>query len=353
MKIKSITIIIMLNALVLVIFIATNILLYNFTFLYLINIFLILLDVLTNIFIINFLYYTPFKKIIRLLKHYNDDNFSYQIYELNSKEIKEINTEITTLGTKLKQLKQNNIELLNENNSYYNQYQKDLENKKQLVATISHEIKTPLTVIEATASGIIDEIFPKEEINDELNNIIKECDKTTKMLQEIVNIYKLDNNKINLDSSKIDVLNLIKEIIEFNHSLILKYEKEIILLTNTSFKYTINLNQFKRVLNNVLINAITYSPKGEKITINIIDNLTYKVLEIINYGINIPKNDIKKVFEPFYQVDKSRTKKQDYGNGLGLYIVKEILEKHHLDYGILNVNNGVKFYIIFPNEAPY
>ncbi len=353
MKIKSVTLIIILNALAFIFFTVINILLYNFSFLYLINIFLILLYILSNIFIINFLYYTPLRKTIRLLKHYNDENFSYRIYDLNSKEIKELNGEINLLGIKLKNLKQSYLEILNENNSYYNQYQKDLENKKQLVATISHEIKTPLTVIEATASGIVDEIFPQDEINNELNNIIKECDKTTKMLQEIVNIYKLDNNKLNIDNTAVDILNLIKEIIEFNHSLILKYEKEIIYLSNYSFKYNINLNQFKRVLNNILINAITYSPKGEKITINIIDNKSYNVLEIINYGITIPKNDIKKVFEPFYQVDKSRTKKQDYGNGLGLYIVKEILEKHHLDYGILNVNNGVKFYIIFPNEAPY
>ena len=73
----------------------------------------------------------------------------------------------------------------------------------------------------------------------------------------------------------------------------------------------------------------------------------WKTLEIINTGVNIEEEDLKNLFKPFYRADKSRTKKDDFGNGLGLYLTKEILKKHNLDVNVENIEDGVKFYIIF------
>ena len=70
-------------------------------------------------------------------------------------------------------------------------------------------------------------------------------------------------------------------------------------------------------------------------------------MEIENYGVTIPDDDLPNLFEPFYRVDKSGSRTlRNAGSGLGLYTVKEIFEKHHFDYGIENIKNGVKFYII-------
>ena len=96
-------------------------------------------------------------------------------------------------------------------------------------------------------------------------------------------------------------------------------------------------------IKNLVINAIVHSPENSKIYIN----LENKTLEIINTGINIPREDMENIFKPFYRIDKSRTKNDDFGNGLGLYITNEIITKHDFFLGVENVENGVKFYIIF------
>ena len=100
-------------------------------------------------------------------------------------------------------------------------------------------------------------------------------------------------------------------------------------------------------IRNLLLNAIIHSPKNNNIYVNIVSNKINSVLEIINTGINISNNDINNIFKPFYRADKSRTKKDDFGNGLGLYITSEILKKHNLDINVENIDNGVKFYIVF------
>ncbi len=335
--------------LVIIIFVLINIFLKTNEMLFLINIILITFFLILTYTIIYYIYISPIKKTNNIIKYYNDNNFAYTNYGITSIDMKMLNDDLKELGDKLKILTQKNQEISAENQNYYEQYQMDLENKKQLVTSISHEIKTPLAVIEATASALYDDIFPKETEKQELNNIMIECDKTSQMLQEIINIYKLDTTNYKLEAKLTNINTIIEEILEEYHNLIIKYKKDIIILNNLDIEYNVNYLQFKKALENILLNAIIYSPLNEKITINLTTKNNYKALEIINYGITIDKDSIQKIFEPFYRIDVSRTKKEDHGNGLGLYIVKEILEKHELDYGLVNVNDGVKFYIIFPN----
>lgn len=348
MKLKSIYILIINFIFFLTILLLLNITLKTSNYLYIINIIFNILFILITFILIYILYIKEIKQTIKLLNHYDENNFSYSIYNNINKDFTKLNGLVESLGQKLKNLQQMYNEVSEENKNYYVQYQLDLENKKQLVASISHEIKTPLAVIEATASGLIDNIFNDDEKEKELTNIIDECDKTTKMLQDIVNIYKIDSSNYKLDLKECNLEDLIIEILDFYKSLIIKYKKNIKILNDLTFKYNLNPTQFKKALNNIILNAIIYSPLESDITISLTDHKDYKVLEIINYNTNISKEDIKNVFEPFYRVDKARTKKEDHGNGLGLYIVKQILEKHNLDFGIINVYNGVKFYIVFP-----
>lgn len=346
-KAKGLTVLIIYFIIMSIITILINLLLATFAYLYIIDIILLILTFIITIYLIYNLYSKPLTNLNTLAKHYNDYNFAYKVYINPSKDITELAKNIDDLAYKLKNINQKYHEIKSENQTYYEQYQLDLENKKQLVASISHEIKTPLAVIEATASALYDDIFPAESFKDELNNIIKECDKTSEMIQEIVNIYKLDNINYELEATNVNIATIIKEVINDYANLINKYQKQIIISNNLNFSYELNYNQFKKAIENIMLNAIIYSPLNETITITLKDETTYKVLEIINYGVTIDKKAIRKIFEPFYRIDEARTKGEDYGNGLGLYIVKEILEKHHLDYGITNVLNGVKFYIIF------
>lgn len=337
-------------AFVFLILLLVNIFLFSFKYLAVINIVLSLIFVALTFYLILCFYVRPIKSLVKLTTYYNEGNYAYKNYDLGGKDTLKLTKNLEELGQNYSQINQKYQELDQENQSYYEQYVLDLENKKQLVASISHEIKTPLAVIEATASALYDDIIPEESFKEELNNIITECDKTSQMLQEIVNIYKIDSKNEVLEKKETNLKDIIDEVIKEYQNLIIKYQKEVIITSDLNLTYNLNYNQFKKAIRNIFLNALIYSPLKEKITITLKTYDDYKALEITNYGVTIDKNDLKRLFEPFYRVDKSRTKKEDHGNGLGLYIVKEILDKHNLDFGIKNVTNGVTFYILFPTK---
>ena len=135
------------------------------------------------------------------------------------------------------------------------------------------------------------------------------------------------------------LLDLEKLITKYKHNLHLNIENEV--------NFIGDKDKMMVAIKNLILNAIIHSPEGNNIYINIISNKKHSILEIINTGINIEENELKNIFKPFYRTDKSRTKKDDFGNGLGLYITNEIIKKHKLELNVENIENGVKFYIIF------
>jgi signal transduction histidine kinase len=104
--------------------------------------------------------------------------------------------------------------------------------------------------------------------------------------------------------------------------------------------------QISTVLSNVIQNAITNSIPNSDIIITVKKVGKEAIFEIINTNAQIPDDKINHIFEPFVKIDESHTKKDYKGNGLGLYIVKQILTKYGFDFGIVNVKNGVKFYFV-------
>ncbi|ENQ3105731.1 GHKL domain-containing protein [Bacillus cereus] len=105
----------------------------------------------------------------------------------------------------------------------------------------------------------------------------------------------------------------------------------------------------KKVLENLITNAIKYSPNSMNINIDLVEEQDQYVFSIENEGAHIPDEDVKNIFKEFYRVDKLRNKKTG-GNGLGLVIVKVILEAHHIQYDIENNKKGVKFTIYLPGN---
>ena len=349
-KISIFTIEALVFTLSLIIFIIPLILLRNYEYHYLFTIIIFLLLIIANYYITNILLANPLIDAAKKLNHYNNNEFGFYITSNISKESKELKLELDKLAKNYEKTTNELKEKIYENKSYYNYYKMDLEKRKQLVTAISHEIKTPLAVIETTASAILDDIIPPDEVKTELQNIINEANKTNDMLKEVITIYKTSTNLKEITLEDLNLKDLIREALNELNGLAVKYKQKIEILSDLNLEICVNKNEFRQALNNILLNAITYSPPKNKITINLLNHSTYNVLEIINYGVEINKEDANKLFEPFYRSDKSREKKEDHGNGLGLFLVKEALEKHNLDYGITNVNNGVKFYIIFQKQ---
>lgn len=219
----------------------------------------------------------------------------------------------------------------------------ELVHKRDLVSSISHDIKTPLTIIAATISAIQDGIFTEDEKKTELDNVLLEIDKTTKMLQDAINIYQVESEITKDKYEDCSIIDLVNSITNDLTKLITKYKHTL----HMNLKTDINIKACKEKLilaiKNIVLNAIVHSPENNDIYINIDNNH----LEIINTGITISESDMKNIFKPFYRIDKSRTKKDDFGNGLGLAIAKEIFNKHKFEIKVSNIENGVKFIIIF------
>lgn len=293
---------------------------------------------------------SPIKAFIGYLKEFQNIDFEKVEKGLGNADYKKLSI---ALGKLQKELFQAIFELEEKNKEItllVEEQKRDFSYKKNLISSISHDIKTPLTIIHATISAFRDGIFPQEDLQKELDNIIVEIEKTTKMLQHTISIFKMDN-EIELYEKKpfglIDTItkstdNFKKLFEKYNQTLILNLQKDITIMGDQE--------KFTRAINNLIMNAIIYSPPGEKIEINLIQNAKNDILEIINTGITISDDDMPHIFDPFYRADKSRTKTNEEGNGLGLYIAKEIMRKHRFELNAINLDNAVKFYIVMPHN---
>lgn len=290
----------------------------------------------------------PAKEFIGYAKEFQKINFTQVANEMTNLDFIKLANAFNDLQEKLfetineTQKKNNEIILLNE------KMKQDFIYKRNLVSSISHDIKTPLTIIEATIHGIKDQIFTEDEIPNEIDNILIAIEKTKKMLQDTINIYKIEVELSNINDFKdFQLIDVITKITDDFKTLFEKYRQKLSLNLQSDITIKGDINQFKKAISNLILNAIVHSPKENEIKINIISNNKRKILEIINTGTNIEENELQNIFKPFYQTDKSRTKNDDFGNGLGLYISQEILKMHNLKLCVTNLENAVKFYIEF------
>lgn len=289
----------------------------------------------------------PAKEFIGYAKEFEQINFKQISIEMTNSDFIKLANAFNDLQAKLNEtiekLKLKNNEIINLNNNLKN----ELIHKRDLVAAISHDIKTPLTIIAATVSAIQDKIFTPEETQVELENILNEVETTKKMLQDTINIYQIESEIKKEKFEEFNLIEVINNVTDDLSKLITKYKHTLHLNLTSDIKMNADKEKITMAIKNLVLNAIIHSPENNNIYINIISNKIHSVLEIINTGTNIMDCDIDNIFKPFYRADKSRTKKDDFGNGLGLYITKEILNKHNLEINVENIENGVKFYIIF------
>ncbi len=279
----------------------------------------------------------PLIRINEATKKFADFEFS-TIPEVNSDDeigalSRNINVLSTNLQTTLTELKDRNQAL---------SASLDLEStreqlRKDFVEGISHELKTPLAVIQATNEALSLGLFSKDEQVENFETIKSEIYKSNKIIKDMMSVYKLDQTDYKLNWSVIDLSKLISESIK--HHEVLAQMKSLEIRQNTEATLlSADPDKILLVINNLLSNAIKYAESNSVITINSKDGY----FEIINDG-TIPVESLNSVFEPFFRVDKARAR-QDGSTGLGLYIVKQILTQHNAEYGVDSEHNKVKFY---------
>ena len=268
--------------------------------------------------------------------------------EISSKdEMGELSSSLNTLASNLQKnmddLKDANMKLKDDIKK-----QKIREKERQeFVATISHELKSPITSVSGQIEGMLYSIGAYKDRDKYLKKSLSIMKDMEKLVYELLDIYKLESNEKLENKSKINLSEIIDDIMEDLFFFI--EEKKVRLNIDIDEEFTIegDYNRLNKALSNIIINAIKYSKEEENIIIklNKPDN-SRAYLEVVNTGASIDEEHLGKLFEPFYRVEKSRNRKTG-GSGLGLYIVKKILELHQFDYRIENIDNGVKFTIQF------
>lgn len=228
-----------------------------------------------------------------------------------------------------------------------NTLKKDIELKdhleaqrKQLIADVSHELKTPLTVMKGICSGLIDGIYSGQDTKN-FEAMLGQVNQMSDLVQELLEVSRLEA-EVSLDQ---EVFMLSDTVFKVHKSFkTLVREKELRLILNLEEYFVLgDRKKIECVIRNLYNNAIFYTPCGESIEI-VIEKIGSRVcFRIMNKGVSIPLELQEKIWEPFYRIDQSRNKKLG-GSGLGLYMVKCILEKHCSSYGMMSDSNSVTFW---------
>ncbi len=201
--------------------------------------------------------------------------------------------------------------------------------RKEFVANVSHELRTPLTTVKSYTETLIDDELNNEEIAMNFLNVINgEVDRMAVLVQDLLDLSKFDSEKMVLNKEVIDLVRICEHTITQNKILADKKEQRITTyFEKESYKILGDATRINQVFNNILSNAIKYSPDGASIHMSISEDENDYICYIRDTGIGIPKDDLQNIFERFYRVDKARSRQMG-GTGLGLAITKEIVEMH-------------------------
>lgn len=212
--------------------------------------------------------------------------------------------------------------------------------RKEFIANVSHELKTPLGIIKGFAEGIKDGI-KKEKVEYYLDVILDETDRINALIYDMLELSKIEAKKIQT-KEEFYIKVLIKEIVEIFSIQLNNKGLKIEIAGEFNKVYAVKL-QIKQVIINLLSNAVKYCV--DKTVIKITGEIKgeYNYVYIHNVGNQLSKEELENIWLRFYKIDKSRNRESG-GTGLGLAIVKAILEAHDSDYGVINEDDGVTFY---------
>lgn len=261
----------------------------------------------------------------------------YASRKSSSREIEELGRDINELSTTLEKTISELIEID--------------EMRKEFLSNVSHELKTPIAIISGYAEGL------KECVNDDAESrdyycevIMDESEKMNKLVQKLLSLNKLEFGHEVIDKQRFELSDLVSGVIESFKVLMEKEGIKVIHQYNETVYAYGDPFLIEEVVSNYISNAVHYA-KGEKEIVISYDAFDSKIrMTVFNTGDNIPAEDISKIWDKFYKVDKARTREYG-GSGIGLSIVKAIADLHNERCGVINCEAGVKFWIEFDTNC--
>ena len=277
-----------------------------------------------------------------------DFSHKYRIKDVDD-EINNLGRSINVMSDKLErtinQLRNSNIEL-----------EKDIEEKskidemrKSFISDVSHELKTPIALIQGYSEGLLENVNTDEESRKFYAEVIlDETNKMDKLVKQLLELMKLEYGKRQFDDKKFNIVEVEKEVVR--KSKVMLEEKKVKIEFNLSEEINVFADDFyiEQVISNYITNAIKHVKEidGKKV-ISIVNEVNIEKnkvrVKIFNTGENIAEEHINRIWNRFYKVDESRNR-TDGGTGIGLSFVKAIMNNYGNRYGVTNKDDGVEFY---------
>ena len=282
----------------------------------------------------------PIKKISKLSKQMADMDFSGLCPTNRTDEIGVLSHSLNDLSKKL-------AAALSELQEANQKLQADIDMERRLekqrvefFAAASHELKTPITIIKGQLQGMLYQVGRYKDRETYLAQSLEITDTLGKMVQELLTISRLDTPGYTCKKSNLNLSNLIIDRITAFEDLFMQKDLTVEQSISPEIYILGDMQLLQKALDNLLGNAAAYSGAGNQVLIKLWKETETTTLTIENTGAHIPDEAISKLFEPFYRVDQSRNR-QTGGTGLGLYIVKTILDLHGAKIEIANTIQGV------------
>ncbi len=292
----------------------------------------------------------PILELNNIAKKMSNLDFSQKYKITNAKdEINDLGKSINTMSDKLektiKQLRSSNIEL-----------ERDIEEKskidemrKTFISDVSHELKTPIALIQGYSEGLLENVNTDEESRKFYAEVIlDETNKMDKLVKQLLELMKLEYGKREFNNKEFNIVELEKEVIRKANVMVEGKQAEILFDSNQEIQVFADDFYIEQVLTNYLTNAIKnveemYGEKYIKISNEIKSEENKVCIKVFNTGKNISEENLNRIWNRFYKADESRHR-EDGGTGIGLAFVKAIMSNYDNKYGVRNLENGVEFY---------
>lgn len=219
---------------------------------------------------------------------------------------------------------------------------------KRFTSDAAHELRTPITALKLQLT-VLEQSKSKSERESAIQNLKSGINRSEQLVSQLLTLARLEPDNHSRQVQSLNMLEMVKE--SFQELLPLAQEKSIDLGLIKADDCEINAirQEIKILINNILDNAIRYTPNGGKIDVSVLNQASHVVLEVTDSGTGIPQNDHERVFERFYRGENQHIP----GSGLGLAIVKEIAARHGATIELSNLNPGLCFKVLFVRKSLY
>lgn len=275
-------------------------------------------------------------------------------YQGNSK------TELALLGNNINELSMSLEKTISELKSANHELLRDIQRKNEMdemriefLSNVSHELKTPIALIQGYAEGLLENIAEAPESrHDYCEVIVDEADKMNTVVKKLLTLNELEFGKSTISMARIELTAFIGNCIQALEILVKQREIKLFFSSSEQIFVWADESKVEEVFNNYFTNALHHVPVGGRIQVALVQEEKKVRVSVFNEGEPIPEESLPLLWDKFYKIDKARTREYG-GSGIGLSVVKAMMEAIHQNYGVTNQKDGVEFWFELERAANY